>query len=213
MGLGLPVVTSSDFDRTPVVRYDGRAGRIFRDDREQIDGKWEKKTTEITPDFQAVFDLENIETGWIFFSDQGPRYETVKIGNPLPNRPSDNHKAGFRILMKLGKASGGDVRELMANAKVSIAGMDALYDAYLAEVGANAGKLPLVKLEGTTAVTTKGKDATGKDVSSTNYQPNWKIVRWMDRPAELGGAGGAAAEPEPVKAAPPPADEGDGESF
>jgi hypothetical protein len=125
----------------------------------------------------------------------------VKIGGALPDRPSPAHKTGFRILMKLGKSCGGDVREMAANAGVSIKGMDALYDAFLKDAGANAGKLPVVALEKTTPVVSGGKDQ-----SSTNYQPVWKIVSWVDRPAELGGAGQAAtpaAAAEPPKAAEP----------
>jgi hypothetical protein len=62
------------------------------------------------------------------------------------------------------------------------------------------GKLPVVVLEKTTPVTSQGKDAaTGKAVSSTNYQPVWAISKWADRPPEL-IAGQPANEPkaEPV---------------
>jgi hypothetical protein len=129
-GLGLPQTGGDGANRTPIIKYDARAGRIFRVDRSNESGSWETEQVEITNGFQAIMDLENIETGWLSFPAGGaPDIKTVKIGTPMPERPSDKHKSGFRILMKLGKSSGGDVREMAANAQVSIKGMDALYRA------------------------------------------------------------------------------------
>lgn len=208
MGLGLPM-NSGGGDRTPIIKYDGRAGRIHRIDRSNASGQWETNEVEITKDFQAIMDLENIETGWLNFPAGGaPDIQTVKIGTPLPARPSDKHKSGFRILMKLGKSCGGDLREMAANAQVSIKGMDALYDAYLAGVQDNAGKLPVVKLGDTVSVKSSGKDAQGKPQSSTNYQPVWKIMAWVDRPAVLNGEAPADTATEtatPAASTPAPA--------
>lgn len=202
MGLGLPM-NSGGADRTPIIKYDARAGRIFRIDRSNESGQWETDQVEITNGFAAVMDLENIETGFLHFPAGGaPDIRTVKIGNPLPPKPSDQHKSGFKILMKLGKSSGGDLREMAANAQVSIKAMDALYDAYLAGVQDNPGKLPVVSLEKTTPVVSNGKDASGKAQSSTNYQPVWAITKWVDRPAELNGEEPATkteTKPAPVK--------------
>ena len=191
MGLGLPT-TSGDFNRTPIIKYDARAGRIHRIDRSNASGQWETNEVEITRDFQAIFDLENIETGWLNFPAGGaPDIRTVRIGNPMPDRPSDAHRSGFRVYMKLGKSCGGDVRELAANAKVSIAGMDALYDAYEAEKTNHPGQLPVVTLKDTVQVKSSGQGQT-----STNYQPVWDIVKWVDRPAELPPTAVQPAEPK-----------------
>jgi hypothetical protein len=81
--------------------------------------------------------------------------------------------------MLLGKQAGGDVREMASNADASVKGMDKLHDAYLAGVKSNPGKLPVVKLAGTEAKTSIGKQ------SSTNYIPIWQIADWVDRPAKL----------------------------
>lgn len=208
MGLGLPTGGGGG-ERTPIIKYDGRAGRIHRIDRTNEGGTWSSNEVELTKDFQAIFDLENIETGWLNFPAGGaPDIRTVKIGEAMPDKPSEKHRPGFRVLMKLGKsisqtANEPDIREMASNAQVSIKGMDALYDAYLKEKDANAGKLPVVKLADTLQVKSSGKDANGNPQSSTNYQPVWEIVAWADRPAELGGNGGA----EPEKAAPPPKQE------
>lgn len=213
MSLGLPQNTAGGADRTPVVKYDARAGRIFRLDRTQGADGWSTDQVEITVGFSAVMDLENIEVGWLNFPAGGaPEMTLVKHGQPLPAKPSDRHKGGFRVLMKLGKASGGDLREMAANAQVSIGGMDTLHNAYEAAKGANPGKLPLVVLEKTTAVTTSGKDKDGRPQTSTNYAPVWSISKWVARPADLGGEvkTGAAVSPPPPPP-PPPADDGDDE--
>lgn len=209
MALNLPSRGSGE-DRTPIVKYDARAGRLFRVDRTQSDGSWETNTVEITPVFQAVMDLENIELGWLYFPTNGaPEIEVAPYGKPIPNKPSDKHRPGFRVHMKLGKQAGGDIREMAANAAVSIAGMDDLHDAYLKDCKAHPGELPVVRLEKTAPVVTTGKGQDGKPVSSQNYQPVWQIVGWAKRPPDLlapgqtAPSGTAKAEAEPAHQAKP----------
>lgn len=204
MALGLP--SAGGGDRVPIIKYDARAGRIFRVDRSQnAAGAYDSAQVEITPGFQAVFDLEKIELGWLNFpTNMAPDIQVAPYGQPLPPRPSAAHRAGFRIMMLLGKASGGDVREMAANAQASIGGMDDLHDAYLKEAKAHPGQLPVVVLAGTKPVTTSGKGQ-----SSTNYQPIWEIKSWVDRPEKLSPANIAALRAgtpkEEAKAeAPPP---------
>lgn len=187
MALGLP--QSGGGDRVPIIKYDARAGRLFRVDRSQnAAGQYDSVPVEITQNFQAIFDLENIELGWLSFpQNQAPDIVVAPYGHPLPPRPSTNHRTGFRINILLGKGCGGDVREMASNAQASIAGMDLLHDAYLAAVKANPGKLPVVKLGSTKAIL-----STGKGASSTNYEPLWTIVAWADRPDKLSPAAIAA---------------------
>lgn len=187
MSLGLP--TASGGERMPIIKYDARAGRLFRIDRAQnAAGQFESNPVEITPVFQAVFDLEHIEIGWLWFpSNAAPDMQLVPYGQPLPPRPSPNHAVGFRLNLQLGKSCGGDVREMASNAAASIKGMDALHDQYLAGVKANPGGLPVVRLASTQAVVSQGKQQ-----SSTNYAPVWEIAAWVARPAGL--------TPEAVKA-------------
>jgi hypothetical protein len=184
MALNLPS-TADAGHRQPIIKYDARAGRLFRVDRSDDSGRWESNPVEITSVFQAVFDLENIETGWLHFPTGGaPDIRTVKIGSALPDRPTDKHRTGYRLMMLLGKQAGGDVREMAANAAVSITGMDLLHDAYMASPDMKQGLLPVVRLSGTVPVVTTGKN-NGQPVSSTNYQPVWQIVKWVPRPVEL----------------------------
>ena len=205
MALNLPS-SAYNSHRLPIIKYDSRAGRAFRVDRSDDSGKWESNPTEITQVFQAIFDLDNIEVGWLHFPTGGaPDIRTVPVGSALPDRPTDKHRSGFRVLMLLGKQSGGDVREMAANAQVSIKAMDLLHDAFMAGRPANPGLLPVVRLAGTIPVTTSGK-ANGQAVSSTNYQPVWQIVKWVPRPPELTPeALAAAAAPQQQAGQPAPA--------
>lgn len=191
MALGLQT-ESGGGDYTPVAKYDARAGRFFRIDRFQDGaGNWSSDDVDITQGFQAVMDLENIEVGWMLFAaGVAPQWNMVPLGQPLPARPSDQHKQGFRMKMKLGKSCGGDVREFASQAKAVLGAVDALHTAYVEGAKANPGKLPVVAMTGTTAIKT-----TGKGQTSTNYAPVFEIKSWVDRPAEL--IGGVPAN-EPV---------------
>jgi len=199
MSLGLNT-ESGGGDYKPIVKYDARAGRFFRVDRSQdAAGNWQTNNVEISQGFQAIFDLDNIEVGWaLLAAGVAPSWSMVPLGTALPPKPSDQHKQCFRVMVKLGKNSGGDAREFASQAKVVIAAVDALHTLFLAERAQNPGKLPVVAMTGTTPVTT-----TGKGQSSTNYQPVFAIQKWVDRPAELGGSA-APAGATPAPPAPPP---------
>jgi hypothetical protein len=196
MGLGLPMNSGGDFK--PVVKYDARAGRMHRVDRTD-QGKQE---IEITNGFKAAFDLANIEVGWVRWTEGGaPDWATVKIGQTKPAKPSNDHKPVFRCDIKLGAAFGGDVREFASSANCVIAAMDQLYDAYNKAPEAGSGKLPVVALTGATMV----KSGSGQK-TSTNYAPNFSIVAWTDRPAELASkpANGNGHVAPPAANIPPP---------
>ena len=201
MALGLQTEGGGG-DYADIVKYDARAGRMFRVDRAQGASGWETNNVEITNGFQAVMDLENIEVGWaLFVAGQAPSFAMVPLGQPLPAKPSENHKQCFKMMMKLGKSVGGDAREMASQAKVVIGAIDKLHTDYEAGKAANPGKLPVVALTGTTAVV-----STGKGQSSTNYAPIFEIKSWVDRPAELAAntnapSQGAAQQAAPVQQA------------
>jgi hypothetical protein len=161
---------------TPIVKYDARAGRMQRVDRE--DGI--STPHDITNNFRAVFDLENVEYGWLAFSASGPDFELVRLGEALPAKPSENHRQGVRLRLKLASDCGGDVRELATVARVALRGLDELHTRYEAEKANHPGELPIVTLAKTIPVTS-GSGAQ----KSTNYQPVFEIVGWAPRPADL----------------------------
>lgn len=176
MALGINYQSADSLDILPIVKYDAKAGRAFRIDR--VDG--ENTPIDITANFKAVMDLQNIEIGWIMFAaNSAPDFRLVPIGQPTGPQPSENHKEGFRLLCKLARDCGGDVREIASTAKVALAGFDQLHNDYLSAPQSKAGKLPVVTLVRTIPVTTGGLN------KSTNYRPEFKIVSWVERPSDL----------------------------
>lgn len=194
MGLGLNINTGSK-NFLPIIKYDARAGRVFRVDK--VDGV--STPVDITKKFKAVFDFENVEVGYInFATGSAPDFVMVALGNVLPACPSENHKQGMRMVVKLGAECGGDCRELAGTSGAFLASMEKLHDDYLAGMKDNAGKLPVVSLTDTVAIES-GSGAR----KSTNYRPVFEIVSWVNRPKDLGPN---AREPEAapaLKAVPP----------
>lgn len=169
--------SSGDF--MPIVKYDARAGRLFRVDRVDTGTGFENDPIDITSGFKALVDFENIEVGWIDFSaGSPPNFVLVKLGEALPPRPSDRHKNGIRVLLKLAKNCGGEkpIREIAGTAKVFLNGVEMAYSNYLKERASNPNKLPIIALEKTTPI----KSGSG-DKQSTNYQPSFAIVGWARR--------------------------------
>jgi hypothetical protein len=181
---GFSTEPSTGGDFTPVAKYDGRAGRIFRMDRVEKDGSFSNEPVDITSTFKAVADFENLETGWINFpSGSAPEFSMAPVGAVLPARPSPRHKNGVRFMLKLSKDCGGDkpIREMASTARVFLTGLEAVYSDYLAQRADNPGKLPVIVLKTTVPIKSSGKDENGKPVSSTNYQPTFEIVSWAAR--------------------------------
>ena len=185
MGLGLST-GSGGGDIKPFCKYDAKAGRLFRADRNQLaDGSYASESVEITNTAQFVADLANIRVGWINYTAQGPVRKLVVLGKEaIPERPQDKgadgkllFKQGFEIDILLNKESGGGpARVLGSSAGCVIEAMDALHDAYSAAPESKSGKLPVVKIAGLSPV---------KSGQSTNYKPNFAIVAWLDRPGAL----------------------------
>lgn len=178
MAFGLPVSAGAGGGNfLPIIKYDARAGRIFRIDR--VDGV--NVPHDITRNFKAVIDFENIEVGFISFNAGGPPdFQLVSLGTPLPTPRTPNHKAGVRVVVKLGAESGGDIRELAGNAGAFMRRFEMLHDAYLAGVKSNPGKLPVVVLQDTIPITSGSGEK-----KSTNYEPVFEIAGWVARPQDL----------------------------
>jgi hypothetical protein len=180
---GFSTEPSSGGDFTPIIKYDARSGRMHRIDRVQDANGFSSEPVDITQSFKAVADFENIETGWIrFAADSPPSFALVKVGQQRPAKPSDQHKDGIRLMLRLSAACGGDkpVREIAGVAKSFLAGFEQAYAEYLREKDKYPGQLPVLSLASTTPVTT-GSGAT----KSTNYRPNFRIDGWKPRPNDL----------------------------
>jgi hypothetical protein len=175
-------------DITPLVKFDARAGVLYRCDRTRApDGEWYTEQENITANFSAIFDMENVEVGWIAFSSGGPpSFVMFPVGGDIENPPSDKHKQGFRLRLKLAKGSGGGVREFASTAASTWQAIDKLHTEFERERSKHPGKLPLVKL---TAV------RPSKTPMGTSYVPLFEITAWVVRPAELTTTPPTVADP------------------
>ncbi len=209
MALGLNTSTNGA-DFVPHIRYDARAGRLFRADRSQgADGRWQTELVDISqPPPQFVMDLAAIEIGWMTYVGGTPDLRMVAHGTTLPPQPSKDHKQGFRVRVFAPKLLGG-LREFASSAKTVIAALDALHGGFEAAPERHQGLVPVVSLSGTTPVVTKSAQG-----SSTNYAPVFRIEKWVPRPEALAkgtsaspasASAAAAAPPAPARHVPPPA--------
>lgn len=209
MALGIQTESGAGGGFTPTVKINSKQGRVWRVDRTQGADGWSTNEVDITSNFQFVPDLETLKIGWMFFkAGQAPDLRMVKLGEALPERPvsfdadgKPNFKQGVIMLVKLGKDCGGDIREIAASAKSILGPIDKLHDAYLAAKASQAGKLPIVRMNGMKKVTTK----TPKG-NNDNFEPEFEIIGWVDRPSfEVGAAEGsepaqtATAKEEPKR--------------
>lgn len=195
-----------------IVKYNAKDGRVYRVDRSD-DGAGNYSNDEVEiglGDFVAIYDFDNLDIGYMrFIVGQMPDFKMVKYGEPPPLQPVEvdaagkkTYKAGFRVMIALGKTARADgvsvdIRELASTARCVVDPMDKIHKAYLDEREKHPGQLPLIKLVKTVKTAGKGGDQ--------NHSPVFEIERWVNRPPELGGEGIAAkteAPPPPPKPAP-----------
>jgi len=162
----------------PIIKYDARAGRVSKRDK-GADGVNE---IDITRSFKAIFDMENVEAGWIMFpAGAAPVFNMSRMADGTPiESPGEGFKRGVRFVIKLSKDNGGDVRELASNARAFMKGVRKLFADYQEGAKANPGKLPIVSLLDTVAETS----GEGQK-KSTNYVPVFEITGWVNRPEDL----------------------------
>lgn len=186
MGFMSNPATGGDF--TVYVKYNAKAGRFYTKE-----DKPEAVEYEVT-NFVAAFDMDGLKTGWFLFA---PGVAPIKNFDPslteASPKPGEGFKRGFELNVFSEKNLGG-VREFASTAGAVIEAMNDLYDDWFANKDANAGKLPVVKCVGVQPVTNK---------HGTNYRPQFEIVSWTERPAELADGGGNAPAAK-QEAAPPP---------
>ena len=184
MGLGK---RKTGGDYLPVWKWDARVGKAHLQDRVYSGGRWETKQRNVDRDkFRGIFNMENLQRGWINFpSGAPPEMKMVRAGEDPGDRPSDKHKEGVRLVVKMDESLGGEVRELLSTAWAVWAAIDALHDDYTAGVVSHPGHLPAVDI----VDVREERTAAG-----TSYGPVFKIVGWVPRPPELPLAGTPIAQ-------------------
>lgn len=171
MSLGLSTYhTAGEF--SPRLQYNAASGRFTRVD----------KTSDGTGIIRAEFamntpptfalDIGSLEIGWLAFQTGAVSIIVVPFGQPMPQRPDRNHKAGFRA--RVCEGPGRPSLEFSANAGVTVNAVEALWDQLTATPEAASGKVPVVKVVNTVSV--------GK-----YYAPVFELVQWIDRDAAVFG--------------------------
>ena len=182
----MPLHLSSS-DLTPIIKYNAKAGRWYKR-AQDASGNW--------LDFEvqslvAVFDLANIRTGWVLFNTTSPPVFVQDADLATPGAsPGDGYKRGFRLTMFSEKLLDG-MREMMSNSGVTNSAINALYGDFENAPERTKGKAPVVAVQNPLPVTGQ---------HGTNYQPVFKIMKWITPPAAM-TAPPKAAQPVP----PPPA--------
>lgn len=190
-----------------VLKFDAKAGDWLAVNREpQSDGTWEKNEVEVKAPFKVLMDLNNLEVGWLSFKPGAVSFEMTKLGNPMPQRPTPDHKQGIRVRL-YHKEHG--LREFANTSKNVLRAFDALHDEYVAKADGHKGKMPVVEITGTDTVKMQTKDQ-----GELRFKvPKWSIIGWVDPPAAFAGAQEAAPQPAPKKAMPAPKAVDDSEEF
>lgn len=177
------------------IQYDAKAGRWHAVSRKQdASGAWVSDMIPMNDGDAFAMDMENIEVGWIAFASTGPDFKMVPNGQNVGPRPTDQHKAGFRVKVLLRGETAP--RHFASTAKAVTGVIDDLHTQAMAKPG-----VPVVRIKGTRLVETKGPQGTTR-----NYAPLLEIVQHIPRPAALGGDGAAPAPqpaPQPAPAAAP----------
>lgn len=142
---------------------------------------------------QAIVDLENIRTGWGLMGEgMAPQWQwDESIDSPDMKKPGEGEwKRGLSVDVFSPKMFGEEspVRELSSTGTGVKMGFEALYAEFEASAPSNPGKVPVVSFEGAV------RQKVGKGNTSL---PTLKIIKWVDRPADL-----TPGEDEPVAAAP-----------
>lgn len=185
----MPLETLNSGGGAAFIRFSAELDQWSRSSQsgDLIDISWESP---------VVVDIENIQLGWLKLA--GGRDwiiwpdNDVKLAQTL--KPSDEYKQGFNVKFYSSKLFDDEpVRELSANGVGIFSFVKAVYDACEKDFG--NGKVPAIKITKSTP-TRIGKGST--------KIPNFEIVKWVDRPAELDGEEAVIATPEP-KAEPTPA--------
>jgi hypothetical protein len=158
--------------------WDFELGKAVLEDRVRTANGWETEQHNVENDeFRAICDLPNVERGWIaFIKGQGINAKLVLAGEDPGEQPSDDHREGLRLVVKMDRELGGNVRELISTAQAMWTTIDRLHDNYLAGVGKHPDCLPVVDITGVR------EEATRK---GPILAPEFKISGWVSRPPDL----------------------------
>jgi hypothetical protein len=155
----------------PLVKWDGRVGRLYTQDREQQrNGEWQSVRNDITDNFCAVFDMGGVEHGYMRFPTGGPpETRLYPMAEDIGEAPEgENWQEGFRLRVRM--PSEDFWRTLMSSAIGLWRSLSLLHDRYLELARKHPGKVPLVELI----------DVIEIKARTPSYAPTFGIIGWVD---------------------------------
>jgi hypothetical protein len=175
MGLGRKKDAGNNF--LPVIKFNAKEGTLVCLDRAYEDGFWVPKERDITDTFEAVFDLEYVQIGWIKIQrGAAPDFVPVAIGTDPGEPPDNEYGLGVRLVMLMSEACGGGLRVLLNTSSSLWDGVSELHDKFENGAPDHSGELPVVRLSGVVERASK---------QSSTFVPVFVIVSWVARPAEI----------------------------
>jgi hypothetical protein len=199
MPLGLKVYHGSG-EFSPRVQYNAKSGRLLVvNRREDAEGAFVVEKIDVTMQQpELAFDIGAMMIGWAYFpANAGPDTVMVPFGQPMPERPSPKHKAGFKVKVWNGREA--EPRDFMSTAGVVVDVFETLWDQIEATAEARHGDVPVIRFELSQPV---------KGSRDTNYAPVLKLVTWITRDERIFGPrivpipGTVAPQPAPTASAP-----------
>jgi hypothetical protein len=173
----------------PLLKWDGRVGRLYTQDREQQkNGEWQSVQNDVTDGFVAAFDIAGTEHGYMRFpKGAAPEMVMVPMGEDIGEKPEgENWQEGLRLQVKM---PGEDFWRTMMSSAIGLwRSLDRLHDQYVELAPAHPGKVPVVEL----------LDVMESKARTTSYVPSFGIIGWIsldevlrrpteDAPAKRGG--------------------------
>jgi hypothetical protein len=134
----------------------------------------------------------------LFPKNAAPEMTLVPAGMDPGDPPSDEHREGFRLLLKMAGSIDGSVRELLSTAVTLWNAIDVLHDQYLAGLPEHPDRLPVVTIAEIKETKTK---------NGTAFTPVFRIKSWAPRPADLSDSNVRVLNGKSAKPRPPTAEE------
>src|SRR5262249_952474 len=151
----------------PLLKFDGRVGRLYTQDREQQkNGEWQSVQNDVTDRFVAAFRyrrhrarLYEVPEGGGTGDGHGPD------GREMPE--GENWQEGLRHQVKM---PGEDFRRTMMSSAIGLwRSLDRLHDQYVELAAVHPGKVPVVEL----------LDVMEIKARTTSYMPSFDIIGWI----------------------------------
>jgi len=197
---------TSDF--LPIITFAATTGEwLIHNSEPDGAGGWTRSRDEMDVPAKVVMDMAGLEEGWILIGQGHVDMALAKHGNGVPERPSVEHKPGFRVTLG-NKALG--VRQFSHTAKTVRKALSQLHDQWIRERGDNPGKMPIVEIGKPQTIEMEGRNGVLRFKA-----PIFSIVGWTSDSAleKLAGSSGSVEPPAPPPPPPQPAKVADDEEL